>query len=328
MTQWKVALMICALAPCRGAGWDDPVGSECSDLNRAVLNKAANGKLTEAEADVKTAMANRKSELRPACEGLMLHNLAALTLMSGSIAEAETLAERSIAILEPLLGPENTGLLRPIHVLFSARLDQGKIGRARESMLKMQRIRVASPEERALLHGAEAALLQSEGRFGESELAFRLALTAWQEAGRSDGGEVASVLSGLASLYLAQERLKEAADVLSRAFAALNDAPDATPADHLKLLRLRAAAERGQGEWRMAADDLRAAMDLTLIQRKPDTGLLAGIMTEYAEALRRERRGREARAIEKRVAALGAVSEANEVVDATELLQASPHRKR
>jgi hypothetical protein len=110
------------------------------------LEQSASDKLAEAEADVKTAMANRKSELRPACEGLMLHNLAALKLLAGSLAEAESLAGRSIAILEPVLGPGNTGLLRPVRVLFSARLDQGKIGRARESLLKMQRIRVANPE--------------------------------------------------------------------------------------------------------------------------------------------------------------------------------------
>jgi Tetratricopeptide repeat len=101
-----------------------------------------------------------------------------------------------------------------------------------------------------LLHGAEAALLKAEGRFAESELAFRVALADWQETGMPDGGEVASVLSGLATLYLAQERLKEAADVLDRAIALVNEARDAAPADHLKFLRLRAALERHQGEWR------------------------------------------------------------------------------
>jgi tetratricopeptide (TPR) repeat protein len=291
-----------------------------------VLNKAANGKLAEAEADLRTAMANSKRELRPACEGLMLHNLAALTLLAGSLAEAESLAERSIRILEPVLGPENTGLLRPVHVLFSARLEQGKIGRAREALLKMQRIRVTDPEERALLHGVEATLLLAEGRLGESELAFRLALTDWQESGRSKGGDVASVLSGLASLYLAQERLKDAAEVLDRAFVAVHDAPDAAPADHLTLLRLRAALERCQGEWRKAAEDLREAVNLMLVQREPDSGLLASLMTEYAEALRRQHRRREARVIEKRVAALRIVSKGNEVVDATQLLPTSAPR--
>jgi tetratricopeptide (TPR) repeat protein len=328
MTRWLLALMICALAPCRATGWRDLVGSECADLNRLVLNKAASGQLAEAEDDVKTAMANRTSELRPACEGLMLHNLAALKLLAGSLAEAESLAGRSIAILEPALGSGNIGLLRPLHVLFSARLDQGKIGRARESLLKMQRIRVSNPEERALLHGAEAALSHVEGRFNESELAFRSALTAWQETGKFDGGEVAAVLSGLANLYLVQGRLKEAADTLDRAFAAVNDAPDAAPADYLKLLRVRAALERRQGEWRKAAEDLRQAVNLTLVQREPDSGLLAALMAEYGEALRRQHRPREARAIEKRVAALRDVSGVNGVVDATELFQAAAPRKR
>jgi tetratricopeptide (TPR) repeat protein len=128
--------------------------------------------------------------------------------------------------------------------------------------------------------------LQAEGRFNESELAFRLALTDWQETGKFDGGEVATVLSGLAYLYLAQERLKEAADVLDRAFAAVNDAPDDAPADYLKLLRLRAALERRQGEWRKAAEDLRQAVNLMLVQREPDSGLLAALRAEYGEALR------------------------------------------
>ncbi len=119
----------------------------------------------------------------------------------------------------------------------------------------------------------------------ESESAFRLALTDWCETGKSEGGEVASVLSGLASLYLAQERVKKAAEVLDRAFAALADAPGAAPADHLKLLRLRAAVERHQGEWRRAAEDLQQAMNLTLVQREPDSSVLAAMMAEYAEVL-------------------------------------------
>jgi hypothetical protein len=315
----------CALAPCQAAELTDPLGADCAALNRTVLNKAATGKLAEAEADLKTAMANRKSELRPACEGLLLHNLAALKLLAGSLADAESLAGRSIATLEPVLGPQNTSLLRPIHVLFSARLDQAKIGKARESLLKMQRIRVANPEDRALLHGAEAALLQAEGRLDESELAFRSALTDWQEAGKFNGGEVANVLSGLASLYLAQERLKEAKDVLDRAFAAANHTPDAAPADYLKLLRLRAALERRQGEWPKAVEDLQQAVNLALVQREPDSAQLAALMTEYGEALRREHRPREARAIEKKAAALRAIPGANAVVDVTELFQQKPH---
>ena len=325
---WKLALIVCALSPCRGAGGEDLVGSECVDLNRGILNKAANGKMAEAEADVKTAIANRQLDLRPACEGLMLHNLAALTLISGSFAEAELLAERSIAILEPLLGPENSGLLRPVHVLFSARLDQGKIGRARESFMEMQLIGARTSEERALLHAAEAALLQAEGRFAESELAFRLALRDWPATGKSDGSGLASVLCGLASLYLAQERLQNAADVLDRAFAVLSVAEDAAPADHLKLLRLRAALERRQGEWRKVGEDLGEAMKLALVQREPDSNQLAALMTEYAEALKHQHRRREARVFEKRAAAARAIAHGNGVVDATELFQSAAPRKR
>ena len=40
----------------RAAPRGDTVGSECADLNRAVLNKAASGKLAEAEADIKFAV--------------------------------------------------------------------------------------------------------------------------------------------------------------------------------------------------------------------------------------------------------------------------------
>jgi hypothetical protein len=61
-------------------------------------------------------------------------------------------------------------------------------------------------------------------------------------------------------------------------------------------------------------------MNLTLAQREPDSALLVALMTDYAEALRREHRRREAKDIKKRAAALRAVSEANEVVDATEFL--------
>lgn len=334
MTRWKLALMLFALLPCRAATWDSGLGSECADLNRAVLNKAAIGKLAEAEADLIAAMANAKSQLEPACEGLLLHNLAALTLMSGRFAQAETLAERSVYVLQPLLGPDAAGLLRPLHVLFSARLEQGKLGSARESFLMMQRIRLGKPEERALLHGAAAVLLQAEHRFAESELEFRSALADWQDAGKSNGGEAVSVLSGLASLYLAQEQLREAEGVLDRAFAALGDARDVMPVDRLKLLCLRGAVERRQGEWRKAGQDLGQAIDLSVLQPQPDAALaahpmlLAAIMTEYAEVLRHQHRGREAKAMEQRAAALRGRSRVNEVVDVTELRQTSPPRKR
>src|SRR5260370_15352062 len=252
----------CALWAQGAASQDGEVGSGCADLNRRVIEQATMGQLREAETALAEAMGNRRNRHEPACGGLLLNNLATILYLSGRLAEAEVFAERSVSTLEPVLSPNTTGLLRPVRVVASARLEQGKIGKAREALTKMRRIPLESAEERMLVHGAAAVLFHAEGRFTDSESEFRSALVEWERAGKPSGAEVASLFGGLASLYLSAERLDDAARMLDRALAALTTAPNAVPMDRIRLLQVRATLDLRKGNWRQAQRDLEPAIAL------------------------------------------------------------------
>ncbi|MGH9696406.1 MAG: tetratricopeptide repeat protein, partial [Bryobacteraceae bacterium] len=299
------------------------VDSGCAELSRRVIDLVTTGRLGEAEAAIDDALGNGAKRIQPVCEGLLLHNLATIMYLSGRFAEAEAFAERSVSTLEPILGPSTTGLLPPLQVLVGARLEQGKIGKSREALTKMQRIPLQRAEQRALVHGAAAVLSHSEGRFTESESEFRSALVEWERAGKSSGAEIASLLDGLASLYISEERLDEAARVLDGALAALTTAPEAVPMDRIRLLQVRAALDQRKGNWRQAERDLEQALALAGAELRPDADLQVSMMTDYARLLRNHHRRREARLVEQQVAALRGHSAMDNTVDVTELRRKS-----
>jgi tetratricopeptide (TPR) repeat protein len=187
----------------------------------------------------------------------------------------------------------------------------------------MRRIPLERAENRALVHGAAAALFQAEGRFTESESEFRSALVEWERAGKSSSAEVASLLSGLASLYLRAERLDDAAPVLDRALAALATAPDAVPMDRIRLLQLRATLDRRRGNWRRAEEDLEQAIAQAGAEPRSDAGTLVSMMTDYAQLLRNHHQRREARLVEQQAVALRGHSAMDNTVDVTELRRKS-----
>jgi len=293
------------------------------DLNRRVVEQAAMGQLREAETALAEAVGNSTNRHEPVCGGLLLNNLATILYLSGRLAEAEVFAERSVSTLEPVLGPNTTGLLRPLHVLAGARLEQGKIGKAREALTKMRRIPLERAEDRMLVHGAAAVLSHAEGRFTDSESEFRSALVEWERAGKPSGAEVASLFGGSASLYLSAERLDDAARVLDRALAALTTAPNAVPMDRIRLLQVRATLDLRKGNWRQAKRDLEQAIALARGEPRSDAELLASMMTAYAQLLRNHHQRRDARLVEQSAKALHGHLATDNTVDVTELRRKS-----
>jgi tetratricopeptide (TPR) repeat protein len=320
---WIMPFLGCALWAQGAASQDGEVGNGCADLNRRVIEQATTGQLREAETALAEAMGNSTNRQEPACGGLLLNNLATILYLSGRLAEAEVFAERSVSTLEPVLGPNTTGLLRPLHVLASARLEQGKIGKAREALTKMRRIPLERAEDRMLVHGAAAVLFHAEGRFTDSESEFRSALVAWERAGKPSGAEVASLLGGLASLYLSAERLDDAARVLDRALAALTTAPNAVPMDRIRLLQVRATLDLRKGNWHQAERDLEQAIALARGEPRSDAELPASMMTAYAQLLRKHHQRREARLVEQSARALRGHLATDNTVDVTELRRKS-----
>jgi tetratricopeptide (TPR) repeat protein len=298
---------------------DPPVGT-CLELNQAAMTHAANGRLAEAEALLASATAAGRVSGEGPCAGIILSNLARTVSILGRTAEAERLVERSVRILEKLYPENNWVLLRPLQILAAIQLESGKIARARETVQRLQSIQSKQPEDRALIHATVGALRQIEGRRGEAEAEYHYALRAWEESGRSESADAGAILHCLGALYIQEQRLDEARQVLDRALIIHQRAKDSLPIDRIKFLDLRGVLQARLGEWQQSEQDFRDA--LSLADREPymDPALFRPLLSNYAYVLRRNHHRREARSIEARRGALPANRTAAAVVDLSELL--------
>jgi tetratricopeptide (TPR) repeat protein len=307
---------------------DEPVRAACLELNQAAMTQAVNGHLAEAEASLLAARISGDERSQGACLGQIFSNLAGVISVSGRNAEAERLAEQSARILEKFYSPDDWVLLRPLQILAAVQLELGKTRRAREAVNRIQSIRIKRPEDRAIVHTTIGALLQIEGRQSEAEAEYHDAFRAVEEAGRGDSADAASILYGLGSLYLKEQRLSEARRELDRALAIYDRAKDAVPLDRIKFLDLRGVLHARLGEWQQSELDF--CDGLSMLDRQPyaDPALLRSLLTNYSYALRRNHHRREARSIEARNAALPTNRKSAAVVDLTELLVEKNAAKR
>jgi tetratricopeptide (TPR) repeat protein len=297
-----------------------PVSAACVELNQTVLTQVAKGQLTEAELAVSAFLASGGDHAQDSCVGLVLSNMAAFMSVSGQLADAERLADRSVLILERTYAPNDVMLLRPLQLLAAARFEQGKTTRAREAFKRMQAVRIQLPEDGALVHGTAAALLEVEGRRVEAEGEYLAALRAWGEAGRGETADAGAILNNLGSLYIHEQRLDEARRALDRALAIFSRAEDAAPMDRIKLLNVRGVLRTRQGDWTGAEQDLHGA--LLMVDREPwvNPVALRSLLDNYSRVLRRNHHKREARSIEARAAKIQMDRTTASVVDITDLL--------
>src|SRR5262249_18571203 len=160
-------------------------------------------------------------------------------------------------------------------------------------------------------------------RYREAEAEYLKALGAWEESGGGETRDVAPVLDGLAAVYVADGRYREADRTLGRAVAILTSAKDAFATDWIKLFSSRAELRVRQGQWREAEVDLAAAISAADRDTRLDPALLKSLLARYAYVLRKNHRGRAARPIEERAAALQTRGSPNGIVDISELLAES-----
>jgi len=304
------------------------LGAACIDLNQTAMNYIAVGRLKDAESSLSVALADPTSGSEQPCGWLTLHNLALVMALSGRLAEAEVLEKRSLKILEKRYPPDDPVLLRPLQSLSQIQFEQRKIAKARETFQRLQSIPTEQPADRAMIHSLAAALLYAEGGYKESEVEYLKALGAWEEAGRGETTDVAAVLDGLAILYIADRRYREAGRTLDRALAIVASAKDAVPMDRIKLLTSRAGLHAWQGEWREAEADLGSAISTADRDTRLDPAVLKSLLANYAQVLRKNHRGREARTIEARAAALHTGESSNGIVDISELLAKTKTNKK
>jgi tetratricopeptide (TPR) repeat protein len=151
------------------------------------------------------------------CTGLRLYNAALEMARSGRLAEAESLSERAVGMLEKKYAAEDPILFWPLHALAVVRFEQRKTSRAAEALRKMQHVRGQGPHQRAAVLEMGGALLEARGRSREAEQEYVGALKIWDETGPSNSAHAGGVLNCLAMLYLNQGRLEEAEHALDRA---------------------------------------------------------------------------------------------------------------
>jgi tetratricopeptide (TPR) repeat protein len=274
--------------------------SLCRELNEFAVAKTVANHLDQAEAAISSAVSNVDS----LCAGAVLANVAALLSFQGRVHESEAVAERSIGLIRKNVGPDDPRLLRPLHALAIARLDQGQFGKAEQAFKQMLQVRAERPEERGQIHITGGVLRQLQRKFKEAETEYLLAYEDWKQFGKPGDADEAAILNYLGAVYIAEARFKEAAQVLDRALAMSGVVDEIFPVSRIKLLNERAAVHARQGEWPEAEAKLRLALAIADSAGVPEGVLMKSVLDAYAIALRKNHRRREARVIESRVSAL------------------------
>jgi tetratricopeptide (TPR) repeat protein len=292
----------------------------CFELNRTTIALASNGRFEEAEVTLTAGLSRSASFPADRCTGMMLGNLAVVVTATGRMDLAESLAARSVDILERIYPKDHPVLLRPLQILMATRFEQGKVARAREAFQKMQLIRIERPDDCALFRGMAGVLLQREGRWKEGETEYFGALRAWEEAGRGDSMDAASVLNNLGSLYIEARHFDEARRVLDSAQGIFAVAKDVVPLDRIKLATTQGALCARLGQWPEAERYFRDAVSIAGHEDRLEASIQAEVFRNYAMALRKNHPRREARSVEARAVSLQAHPTAKGIVDVTELL--------
>jgi tetratricopeptide (TPR) repeat protein len=288
----------------------------CAELNETAMAQVRAGRVWEAEATLSSAVARG---IDPGCAGLGLTNIAANLAVSGQAREAETFAERAVALLDKSATRQDRVVLRALQILASARIEQGKVARARAAYQRMRELHVEEPNDAALLHEIAGSLLQMGGNGRDAELEYLAAIRSWNAAGRGEMADVVPVLASLASLYVQERRLEEARKALDLALVMAERPGNITPADRVKLLGERAAVHFLEHDFEEAERDAREAIALADQTPQLSESCRAILLADYARILRKNRRNQEARSIETRAAALRRNTPALGIVDVTEL---------
>lgn len=312
-----VVVPVCAQD--RLAPYDD-----CAELNQLAATEIGNGQLQAAETVLSNALISASHQPHARCTADILTELAQIMLISRRLAEAERMAEEALSILEKIYRPDDVALLHPLQILSAARLNQRKLGPARQAFRRMQVIRAKTAQDRALIHSTAAMISDQEGKDGSAEPEYQAAITALEQAGRIDTGDGAVLVAHLGEVYARQKRFEEAMQAFDRAFGILSRAKDTVPVDLIAFLNLRAVVSIRLRNWPNADADLNRALTLASHERQLDPVLLQVLLRNYSVVLRHTNRKREAHSLDARAATLQ--NGFTGIVDISELLHESKVR--
>ena len=331
MRSTLLASCLCALAiwhvAAQNPGPRFTPSATCMEVHRKILDKIRNGQLAEAEAALSGALTSKEVGGDLSCLWVTLDNMATVIGFSGRFAEAEVLAERSLSIMDRFYPLDDPARFRPLHLLWSVQIQQGKRGKAQRTFRSMQSVRLDEPQDQARLYSATAAHWQAEGQPKEAEMAYSKALSAWTELGLGETADAAAMLVGLGAVQLSQGRYLEAGKALDRALSIVQSAKDAVPLDLINVRVTRAGLYARQGKWQAASEDLGAVISLADRDARLDSAQRKLILANLAHFLRKAHRAKEARSIEARAATIHA-PESTRVVDVSELVDNGNARRK
>ena len=112
------------------AGQTSVEQEHCVEFNQLAIVGAVPNRLDQAEAAISAAVSQGKY----VCAGVLLGNVAALLSIHGRIRDSEAFAARSLDLLRQNIDPDDPRLLRPLHVLATATLEQGEIRKAEQAL--------------------------------------------------------------------------------------------------------------------------------------------------------------------------------------------------
>jgi tetratricopeptide (TPR) repeat protein len=169
----------------------------------------AQGKLTEAEPLYKRALAIAEKRLRPDQPDLAvdLGNLALVYKDEGKYADSEPLLRRALAIQNEVLDPDDPALFATVENLVVVLVRLGHETEAKR--YKAQAMRISLDLKAMAAHG--------RGHDAEAETLCKQALASAEEFLGPQDTEVARELYNLAVVYKAEDKNKEAEELLRRA---------------------------------------------------------------------------------------------------------------
>jgi serine/threonine protein kinase len=193
---------------------------ESEEIHNQGFLYAEEGKLTEAEASLKQALARREKALGPDHMSTLhtVHILGGVYRDQGRLTEAEATLKRALDGREKTMGPDHMSTMNTVHLLGTVYLRQGKLAEG-EAMLNRalaKREKTMGPDHMTTLYFLGIAY-RDQRRFDEAEATLKRALAGYEKVLGLDHVSTMHTVHTLGTVYIDQQKLAEAEATLKEA---------------------------------------------------------------------------------------------------------------
>jgi tetratricopeptide (TPR) repeat protein len=236
------------------------------------------------------------------CLGIAASNLAVIAQREGNLKDAEQYGTIAVATFAQA-DPDDLAMVRPLQVLAGVYISQGRLEKAKHVIARIESFTMPATKDSALLAGARAAILESEGRVRDAERQYRAAIDEWEKAGEGASLGVVPELCNLALLYMKQKHFDEAALLLRRALKVMDASKEPDSQLRVRVLtNLGILYVRGH-DWPGAEAVLGRAMEIAR-HSGFQSDVKRRLYEAYAAALKQTGHKREARNLESEATAI------------------------